>query len=157
MPIKPSDQEEFNEQISGFFRREASPAEAKRKLASHSGDLLKSLPDMLEILGDYPIYAAMAFHGKFEWVDRRSITNLATKNAPAVKALQEIRAKKALRVAASAKPGWDSLLTASPDALWMAIQMNLAGWKMPMSGPEDEEAGELEEDNNEEEEDDNEH
>jgi hypothetical protein len=156
MPIKPSDQEEFNEQISGFFRREPSQAEAKRKLAAHSSDLLKSLPDMLGILPDYPIYAAMAFHGKFDWVDRRSITNLAAKNAPSVKALQEIRAKKALRVAASAKPGWDSLLQNSPDALWMAIQLNLAGWKVPVSAGQDEDEDEAYEDNNEDEENENE-
>ncbi len=152
MPIKPSDQEEFNEQISGFFRREPSPAEAKRKLASHSGEMLKSLPEMLTRLDEYPVYAAVAFHGKFEWVDRRSITNLAARNAPAVQALAEIRAKKALRLAASAKPGWDSLLTASPEALWMAIQLNLAGWKMLMSGPHDDEMVETEENNNENEE-----
>jgi len=133
MPIQPSDQEEFNEQISGFYRREPSHAEAKRKLASHSGELLKSLPGMIPILSDYPVYAAVAFHGKFDWVDKRSISSLASKNAPAIKALQEIRTKKALRVAASAKAGWDSLLQESPDALWLAIQMNLAGWKAPMS------------------------
>lgn len=161
MPIKPSDQEEFNEQISGFFRREASAGEAKRKLAIHSGDLLKSLPDMLEMLGDYPIYAAVAFHGKFDWVNRKAILALAAKNTPAAKALQEIRAKKALRVAASAKTGWDSLLENAPDALWLAIQMNLAGWAAPKSVREDdddvEESYEEDDHNNDEEENDDEH
>lgn len=152
MPIKPSDQEEFNEQISGFFRREPSHAEAQRKLTAHSNDLLKSLPDMLGILGDYPVYAAMAFHGKFDWVDRRTITNLAAKNTPGATAIQEIRAKKAMRVAASAKAGWDSLLQNSPDALWMAIQLNLAGWKVPTSKAQDEDADEADEDNLEDEE-----
>ncbi len=159
MPIKPSDQEEFNEQISGFFRREPSAGEAKRKLALHSGDLLKSLPDMLGLLGDYPIYAAVAFHGKFDWVNRSAITKLAQKNTPASEALQEIRAKKALRVAASAKTGWDSLLKDAPDALWLAIQMNLAGWKAPKSVQEDDDDVEesYEDHNNDEDENDDEH
>ncbi len=156
MPIKPSDQEEFNEQISGFFRREPSQAEAKKKLAAHSNDMLKSLPDMLPILSDYPTYAAVAFHGKFDWVNRRLITGLAAKNVQSAKALQEIRAGKALRVSALAKPGWDSLLQNAPDALWMAIQLNLAGWKAPMSAGGEEAEDESDDDNNEDEENENE-
>lgn len=151
MPIKPSDQEEFNEQISGFFRREPSQAEAKKKLAAHSNDMLKSLPDMLTILSEYPTYAAVAFHGKFDWVNRRLITNLAAKNTPAAKALQEIRAAKAMRVAASAKAGWDSLLQNAPEALWMAIQLNLSGWKVPVSAGADEDEEDTGDDNNEDE------
>jgi hypothetical protein len=39
--------------------------------------------------------------------------------------LEAIRAGKALRVAASAKVGWDLLMKEDPNALWAAIYMNL--------------------------------
>lgn len=163
MPVSPSDQTEFNEQISGFFRREPSQAEAKKKLAAHCSEMMAQLPRMLAILPEFPVFAAVAFHGKFDWVDKNCIKSLAAKNTPAAAALQAIREKKALRVAASAKPGWDCLLKEAPGPLWMAIQLNLAGWTNPKIGGEvhsndefDDEFDEKEE-AHEEEDDENEH
>lgn len=134
MPVSPSDQNEFNEQISGFFRREPSQAEAKKKLAAHCNEMMTQIPAMLPVLTDYPVYAAVAFHGRFDWVDKNCIKSLIAKKAKPADALQIIREKKALRIAASAKAGWDLLLKDAPGPLWMAIQLNLAGWTNPKLG-----------------------
>lgn len=67
----------------------------------------------------------MAFYGRFQAVNLKLIKKLAADNVAAVAALEAIRAGKALRVAASAKAGWDLLMKEDPNALWAAIYMNL--------------------------------
>lgn len=123
MHITPALKNEFQEQISEFFRAK-SKADGEKALADHCNSLLKQLPDLLPLLKDYPVYGAMAFHGKMQIVDKKLIASLTGCNTPAAKAIATLREHKALRIAASAKAGWDLLLEKDQEALWGIIQLN---------------------------------
>ncbi len=101
------------------------------------------------ILGEYPAYAGMAFYGKMQIADRALITRLSRAGTPASAAIDAIRAHKALRIAASAKAGWDFLSANHLETLWSAIQLN-AFTQKPKGGevvddPDDEEDDDLSE------------
>ena len=124
MQITPNIQAEFNEQITLFFDRAKSKAEGEKQLIKHCNEMLEQLPQMLPLLAEYPAYGAMAFYGKMQVGDRKLINQLASKRTPAEEAIATIREKKALKIAASAKAGWDFLLQNDQSALWGAIQLN---------------------------------
>lgn len=94
-------------------------------LQLHAGSLLTDLAALLPTIKEFPAYAGMAFYGRFQAVNLPLIKKLAASEMAALAALEAIRAAKALRVAASAKAGWDLLLKEDPDALWTAIYLNL--------------------------------
>ncbi|HWL51374.1 MAG TPA: hypothetical protein VNQ90_03010 [Chthoniobacteraceae bacterium] len=148
MALTPEALSDFDEQIAAFYQRAPSRAEAEKELAAHCSDLLGQLPQMAEILNDYPAYAAMAFHGKLQIVDRPLIVRLSHACTPAQTAIDAIRAHKALRVAASAKSGWDFLLEHNLPALWRAIQLHA------LAKPADGGRGSEDEDDDEDDEDD---
>jgi hypothetical protein len=116
---------EYGEQVSSFLRRASSKAEGVTALNQHASSLLENLPSLLPAIRECSSYAGMAFYGRFQAVNLRLIKKLATDNVASVQALESIRASKALRVAASAKVGWDFLLKEDPNALWAAIYLNL--------------------------------
>jgi hypothetical protein len=116
---------EYEEQVTSFLRRASSKAEGIAALNQHSSALLKDLRALLPVIEESPAYAGVAFYGRFQAVNLSLIKKLATANVAAVTALEEIRAAKALRVAASAKLGWDILFKENPGALWAAIYLNL--------------------------------
>jgi hypothetical protein len=124
MQITPTIQAEFNEQITLFFDRAKSKAEGEKQLVKHCNEMLEQLPQMLPLLAEYPAYGAMAFYGKMQVGDRKLITQLAANRTPAEVAIATVREKKALKIAASAKAGWDFLLQNDQSALWGAIQLN---------------------------------
>ncbi len=142
MQITPSLKSEFEEQISEFFRSR-NQAEGEQALARHCNEMLKQLPDLLPLLKDYLVYGAMAFYGKMQILDKRLIASLAGCNTPAREAIQTLREKKALRIAASAKSGWDLLLEKNQEALWGIIQLNALATPAipdtPLARDEDEE------------------
>ncbi len=149
MALTPDAQSDFDDQIAAFFQRAPSRAEAEKELAAHCNDLLEQLPQMAEILNDYPAYVGMAFYGKLQIVDRPLITRLSRACTPAQTAIDAVRAHKALRVAASAKTGWDFLMERNLDALWGAIQLNaLARPTDAKRKPRDEEDDDEDEDEN---------
>ena len=116
---------EYGEQVSSFLRRASSKAEGTAALNSHSSTLLEHLPALLPTIKESSAYAGVAFYGRFKAVNLPLIKKLAANNVSAVDALEAIRAGKALRVAASAKVGWDLLMKEDPNALWAAIYLNL--------------------------------
>lgn len=116
---------EYGEQVSSFLRRASSKAEGTAALNTHSSTLLEHLSALLPTIKESSAYAGMAFYGRFQAVNLTLIKKLAATNVPSVAALEAIRAGKALRVAASAKPGWDLLMKEDPNALWAAIYLNL--------------------------------
>jgi len=116
---------EFGEQVSAFLRRAGSKAEGMAALNQHATTLLEHLPSLLPTIKESSAYAGVAFHGRFQAVNLPLIKKLAADNVPTGKALDAIRAGKALRVAASAKAGWDLLMKEDPNALWAAIYLNL--------------------------------
>lgn len=116
---------EYGEQVSSFLRRASSKAEGTAALNAHSSTLLEHLPALLPTIKESSAYAGVAFYGRFQAVNLKLIKKLAADNVAAVAALEAIRAGKALRVAASAKAGWDLLMKEDPNALWAAIYMNL--------------------------------
>ncbi|RYD65742.1 MAG: hypothetical protein EOP84_31675 [Verrucomicrobiaceae bacterium] len=116
---------EYGEQVSSFLRRASSKAEGTAALNAHSSTLLEHLSALLPTIKESSAYAGVAFYGRFQAVNLRLIKKLASDNVPSVKALEAIRTGKALRVAASAKVGWDLLLKEDPNALWAAIYLNL--------------------------------
>jgi hypothetical protein len=116
---------EYGEQVSSFLRRANSKAEGVIALNQYSSSLLENLPSLLPAIRECSSYAGMAFYGRFQAVNLRLIKKLAAENVPSIHALESIRAGKALRVAASAKEGWDFLLKEDPTALWAAIYLNL--------------------------------
>ncbi len=124
MQITPNIQAEFDEQISLFFDRAKSKAEGEKQLIKHCNEMLEQLPQMLPLLAEYPAYGAMAFYGKMQVGDRKLIDQLASNRTPAEEAIAKVREKKALKIAASAKAGWDFLLQNDQSALWGAIQLN---------------------------------
>ena len=134
MQITPSLKSEFEEQISEFFRSR-NQAEGEQALARHCNEMLKQLPDLLPLLKDYLVYGAMAFYGKMQILDKRLIASLAGCNTPAREAIQTLREKKALRIAASAKSGWDLLLEKNQEALWGIIQLNALAKPAIPDGP----------------------
>lgn len=111
--------------MSSFLRRAISKAEGTAALNEHSSTLLEHLPALLPTIKESSAYAGVAFYGRFKAVNLPLIKKLAANNVSAVDALEAIRAGKALRVAASAKVGWDLLLKEDPNALWAAIYLNL--------------------------------
>jgi|GEM_PF-3535557 len=115
---------EFEQQLAAFHHRCPSRAEAQRQLAAHCGEVFSQLPGMLPILGDYPVYAGIAFHGRMQIVDRKRIAALSEAETPAAEAIGAIREARALRIAASARSGWELLLEKNPEALWCAIRLN---------------------------------
>lgn len=136
MQITPTIKSEFQEQISEFFNRAKSQSEGEAALAKHCNEMLQQLPDLLPLLKDYPAYGAMAFYGKMQVVDKKLITTLASRKASAKEAIEILREKKALRVAATAKSGWDLLLSKDLSALWGIIQLNATAPKPVVpSGP----------------------
>lgn len=129
MAITPKVQAEFDEQIATFFHRAPSRAEAQKQLARHCDDILAQLPGMVALLDDYPVYAGVAFYGKMQVTDRKLVARLSAANSPAEAAIEAIRCQKGLKIAASAKAGWDFLLKNHQKALWNAIQLNSHGVK----------------------------
>ncbi len=87
--------------------------------------LLEHLHSLLPAIKESTAYAGVAFYGRFQAVNLKLIKKLAANNVGGVEALDAIRGGKALRVAASAKAGWDLLMKEDPNALWAAIYMNL--------------------------------
>ena len=136
--ITPEAQAEFDEQIALFFHRGKSKADAQKQLDKHCNDLLVQLPQMLPILSEYPVYAGIAFHGKMQISDRKLIARLTSAGTPADEAVASVRSHKALKVAASAKAGWDFLLKNDQEALWNAIQLNSHAVKAATTPVEDE-------------------
>lgn len=116
---------EYGEQVASFLRRASSKAEGTAALNLHASSLLEHLPALLPAIKESPAYAGVAFYGRFKAVNLPLIKKLATNNVGSVAALEAIRAGKALRVAASAKVGWDLLMKEDPNALWAAIYLNL--------------------------------
>ena len=116
---------EYEEQVASFFRRAKSKAEGEAALAAHSALLMAALPDLLSTIRESPAYAGIAFYGRLKAVDLPLIKRLVANNATAESAITQIRAAKALQVAASAKKGWDFLLGSDMEALWSAIHLNL--------------------------------
>jgi hypothetical protein len=116
---------DYEDQIAAFFQRAKNKAEGEAELTKHAGMLLAALPDLLPTLKECPAYAGVAFYGRFQAVNGKLIERLAADGVTSKVALDSIRTAKALRVAASAKAGWDFLLGADTDALWSAILLNL--------------------------------
>jgi hypothetical protein len=150
---------DYGEQVSSFLRRASSKAEGVTALNLHSSSLLENLPALLPAIQECSSYAGMAFYGRFQAVNLRLIKRLATDNVSSERALESIRAGKALRVAASAKMGWDFLLKADPNALWAAIYLNLCTSPISVrvsnaSAPEDEDRAEMEDSGADDEDDD---
>ncbi|HEX8312617.1 MAG TPA: hypothetical protein VF614_14945 [Chthoniobacteraceae bacterium] len=116
---------EYEEQVSSFLRRASSKAEGLAALTAHSATLLEHLPALLPTIKESSAYAGVAFYGRFKAVNLSLIKKQAADNVTAVAALDAIRAGKALRVAASAKVGWDLLMKEDPKALWESIYLNL--------------------------------
>jgi len=139
MSITPKIQAEFSEHIALFFARGKSKAEAQKQLDKHCNEMLEQLPEMLSILNEYPVYAGIAFYGKMQIGDRKLISRLAAARTSAEEAVSSVRSKKALKVAASAKAGWDFLLENDQKALWSAIQLNSHTVKIASAPVEDEE------------------
>ena len=139
MPITPKVQAEFSEHIALFFARGKSKADAQKQLDNHCNEMLEQLPAMLSILSDYPVYAGIAFHGKMQIGNRKLISRLASARTPAEEAVASVRSNKALKVAASAKAGWDFLLQNDQKALWSAIQLNSHTVKVASAPVDDEE------------------
>jgi len=116
---------EYGEQVSAFLRRSGSKAEGIAALNLHASTLLAELSHLLPAIKESSAYAGIAFYGRFQAVNLPLIKKLAASNESSVATLDAIRAHKALRVAASAKAGWDLLLQEDPNALWAAIYLNL--------------------------------
>lgn len=116
---------EYGEQIASFLRRGGSKTENLAALQQHANSLFNELKSLLPALKDSPEYAGVAFYGRFQAVNLRLIKKLSAPDVSAVDALAAVREAKALRVAASAKAGWDLLMQNDPDALWTAIYLNL--------------------------------
>jgi len=115
---------DFEQQLAAFHHRCPSRAEAEREIAAHCQEVFSQLSEMLPILTDYPVYAGIAFHGRMQIVDRRRIAALSAADTPAREAIQAVREAKALRIAATARTGWELLLAEHPEALWCAIRLN---------------------------------
>lgn len=116
---------EYGEQVASFLRRAGSKTENVAALNLHAGSLLAELAALLPAIKESSAYAGLAFYGRFQAVNLRLIKKLAATNVASAAALHAIREAKALRVAASAKAGWDLLLKEDPNALWAAIYLNL--------------------------------
>jgi hypothetical protein len=116
---------EYGEQVASFLRRAGSKTENVAALNLHAGSLLAELAALLPAIKESTAYAGIAFYGRFQAVNLRLIKKLAATNVASAAALDAIRAAKALRVAGSAKAGWDLLLKEDPNALWAAIYLNL--------------------------------
>jgi hypothetical protein len=116
---------EYGEQVSAFLRRSGSKAEGIAALNLHASSLLAELGQLLPAIKESSAYAGIAFYGRFQAINLPLIKKLAVSNCPSLDILDAIRAGKALRVAASAKAGWDLLLKEDPNALWAAIYLNL--------------------------------
>lgn len=141
--------EEFNEQIASFYRLAPTKGEGEKAALAHGNEVLGQMDGMMAFLNDYPVYGAMAFYGKFQFTDKALITRLKSRRAEACEAIRAIREAKALRLSAAAKPVWDRLLQENPEALWLAIQLNLSV-SIPYLAPRAEECeidGEDNEDN----------
>ena len=139
MQITPNIQADFDEQITLFFDRAKSKAEGEKQLIKHCNEMLEQLPQMLPLLAEYPAYGAMAFYGKMQVGDRKLISRLVANRTPAKEAIATVREKKALKIAASAKAGWDFLLQNDQSALWGAIQLNSQAPKRSSAPVQDDE------------------
>jgi hypothetical protein len=132
--------EEFEELIATFYRRARSKSEAEAALKEQCQGMLAQVPAMLEMLRDYPSYAAMAFYGAFQFKDKRGVGRLAEGNTSGDDCIARLREQKALKVAASAHPAWQFLLANDPTVLWHAIRLNAAlktpGMKKPIPNSE---------------------
>lgn len=118
--------EEFNEQIASFYRLAPTKGEGEKAALAHGNEVLGQMDGMMAFLNDYPVYGAMAFYGKFQFTDKALITRLKNRRTEACEAIAAIREAKALRLSAAAKPVWDRLIQENPQALWLAIQLNLS-------------------------------
>ena len=146
MQITPIIQAEFDEQIALFFHRAKSKADAVKQLGKHCEEMLSQLSEMLPILSEYPVYAGIAFYGKMQIGDRALIARLSSAHTPAQEAVASVRSNKALKVAASAKSGWDFLFKNDQEALWSAIQLNAHAVKVTNTPAEDVDQDEQQED-----------
>ncbi len=111
---------ELGEQVDSFFTRRTED-QGKAALKEHRDQVLAQIPQMDGILREYPMYGAIGFLGKFQFTDCPEVNALA--KASSAKALEAIRAKKALKLADSARPAWDHLLEKDPEALCAIVAL----------------------------------
>jgi hypothetical protein len=97
---------ELSEQILGFFTRK-NFEEGQKALHKHCDQMLKQIPEMLELLKEYPMYGALAFVGQFEFSDCPEVKELTLSNADSPEVLEEIRAKNAIQISQDAYPQWE--------------------------------------------------
>ena len=123
-------QQEFDEQVSAFFRRETSVAAGKAKLLAYGSSLL---PQLTQLGGEraMSVYVALAFWGR---VDFKQGCRLPSLDDPAA-FFAAIRERKLLRVASSGIPVWRIMEAAHPEMLAIAVQL-IRGNQTPQENDE---------------------
>jgi hypothetical protein len=90
-------------------------------LLKHCSEVLATVPDMGELLKQEPVYGAIGFLDKFQFVDCPEVNALSKESSADI--LHAIREKKALRLAESVKPVWDVLLERDPESLCSIVAL----------------------------------
>ena len=111
---------ELGEQVESFFIRKTEDL-GKAALSEHRNQILAQIPGMVGLLREYPMYGAIGFLGKFQFTDCPEINALAKTSSAEV--LEAIRAKKAVKLAESARPAWDYLLEKDPEAMCAIVAL----------------------------------
>lgn len=105
--------QELTQLIDSFFTRKTE-GEGKVLFKENRDQLLNSFSSIpLEVLQNFPAYGAMGFLGKFQFEDCPETKALNTQSSASM--LEGIRAKKAVKLAESARPAWDFLLKADSE------------------------------------------
>ena len=122
-------QAEFDEQVSSLLRRGKTAKEGRQALAEYSSQLLKQAEQTLDLLNEYPVYAGVAFVGKFKFVKRGIIAAFIEqgKKAPSAdRIIAYLRQEKAVEVAESARATFKLLEEKNVSALWVAVVLNFS-------------------------------
>lgn len=113
--------QEMVELAESFFSRK-NHEEGLAMLERHCKETLESVSGMdPTIVNQFPMYVAVGFIGKFQFAECSEFEMLTKRSSAQL--LEEIRVKKALRVAESAHPAWKHLLENHPEALASVVAL----------------------------------
>lgn len=99
--------------VDAFFKRD-TVVRARASFNSHRAEVLKQIPEMGELLREYPAYGAIAFLGRFKFTECAEVNSLA--KGSSAQLLQTIRDKKVVQLEEAARPAWSFLLESDMEA-----------------------------------------
>jgi hypothetical protein len=114
--------ETLNEYIDSHFSGNKTEREARIAFQGYRDDVLTSIPTMdAEFIKEQPACVAMGFLGKMDFAEGANLERFIAD--PNLETLTVLRKNGVVRVADSARPAWQHLVTTDQDAACVVLEL----------------------------------